>query len=214
MSTTTTATATITIPSIPESQAPQDEDQPLNLTTPPPTIEAEIPYYLNNDSITPTSVPRSVHVGTAKERLRPRDLQKMSIRDVRQHPEITLTLDKDSFQYVSHAPIDPTVLDDPDRISSEGYAETKELIKNVTGATEVLCISHVVRRQDVKTSLELARQCEPDEMVKVAAPAMFAHVGITSHLPLPFSPSPPADTSQTNPPSAPHNYSWTTCRTT
>ncbi|KAF2170405.1 hypothetical protein M409DRAFT_19227 [Zasmidium cellare ATCC 36951] len=116
----------------------------------------------------------AIYAGTAGEKRRKHDPRTVKINDIRGSPE-KFEIDTHGFQLIERESPEK-VFDDDARIKDVYYPDCAQLIREATGATKVLPMSHVVRRQSWRTAFDAEK--ELDDMARSKGPAavMFAHV--------------------------------------
>ncbi|KAM3415589.1 putative tRNA-splicing endonuclease subunit tsp-1 [Cercospora zeina] len=114
------------------------------------------------------------YAGTGSDKRRAWDVRPVTVHDIRSSGE-DFTLDKNGFQLVEHASIQGT---DGDELHFEQavYAETAELLQQVTGATRVVPISHVRRCDTHEYAMDKTKERGDKDVVNARGPAMFVHI--------------------------------------
>ncbi|KAK5113357.1 hypothetical protein LTR62_003456 [Meristemomyces frigidus] len=133
----------------------------------PPIVEARINYF-------PPDGPRIFYPGTAGYQRRVFDTQTIQVNDTREAQE-DLTLDKCGFQVVHNdwTPIDPD--GDPEHIRKVVYSETIDFLKKLTGATEVIPFSNLVRKDTAEQVSQSGEGLNDSDPLPAAGPTRFAH---------------------------------------
>lgn len=113
--------------------------------------------------------------GTAFEKRRKHVPHEMNIKDLRDVKD-KFTLDRNGFQLIQH----PTGMDkdflDEQQIKDVYYPECQELMKKMTGASEVQIVSHMCRRHRFDEAQSDAKDKDDKEFVTKNNPARFVHV--------------------------------------
>ncbi|KAG2417786.1 hypothetical protein HFD88_009005 [Aspergillus terreus] len=106
-------------------------------------------------------------------RLEP-DTHQVEIEDIRGH-ESEFNLDTHGFAFYSHVSkyIPP---EDESTIRNEIYAETAEMLKEITGATRVHVFSHLLRRADSKDMAKWAASTTAKRVADAVPPARVVHI--------------------------------------
>lgn len=131
-------------------------------------VEAQINYF-------PPDGPKIFYPGTAGYQRRTFDTRTVPFHDVREAKE-ELTLDKSGFQLAQNNWTQITADDDKDHIRELVYAETTEFLKKLTGATDVVNFSHLVRRDTAEQVKESAAGLKDSDSLPAAGPTRFAHL--------------------------------------
>ncbi|KIW98240.1 uncharacterized protein Z519_01824 [Cladophialophora bantiana CBS 173.52] len=108
------------------------------------------------------------------------DVQEVTIYDGRGR-EGDFRLSTHGFQYHKHPPA-KVDYQDPDQIKQVVYPETIELMKEVTGATEVHIYSHLVRQDSREKTDALIKEQEnlaDDDPAPQVGPARFVHIDVS-----------------------------------
>ncbi|KAK4495044.1 hypothetical protein PRZ48_013371 [Zasmidium cellare] len=136
----------------------------------PKDTTATLNYFLD-PSLGGTDV---LYVGTACEKRRKHDPRTVKISDIRGSMEKP-SIHTHGFQLVERESPEKEFEDD-ERIKRVYYPDCMGLIKEVTGATKVTPMSHIVRRQSFQTAKE--KEKDLDDMARSTAPstATFVHV--------------------------------------
>ncbi|CAK4002116.1 Hypothetical predicted protein [Lecanosticta acicola] len=142
------------------------------MDSPSPSIETIVNYYLPPPDNGP---PPIYNVATAGSRRMKFDARRRTITDIRGR-EKDFHLDTHGFQYVTDFPSAETAFDDDGRIKTVVYREVEKMLKKATGATTVFIFSHIIRRDPLSKALNIPKEIDDQEIVRVAAPAWFAHV--------------------------------------
>lgn len=139
-----------------------------------------IPTTLNYFSPDERSIGKKVvHLGSVGDKLRSYDARPALITDIRSCEE-QFSLDKNGFHYV----LEPSSLqhDDfsnVDRIKQHYYPEAADMLKRLTGASDVLCMAHLVRNstwEEVQDEARDVQQREGDDGIcQKMNPARTAH---------------------------------------
>ncbi|PIB01108.1 hypothetical protein CB0940_01650 [Cercospora beticola] len=135
----------------------------------PPQVNTQLNYHHGH-----RSGPTSFLAGTGSDKRRTWDVRSVTVHDIRCSGE-DFTLDKNGFQLVEHESFEK-LFEDPSEFKHPVYAETAELLQQVTGATHVIPISHVIRRETHEFVTEKAKECGDDEPVNASGPSMHVHV--------------------------------------
>lgn len=150
---------------------PHKEDVDLPIATP-----TTLNYFSPNASPNEREV---IHLGTVGDKLRKYDPRPVMITDIRSCKE-QFDLDKNGFQYLS----EPTSLwhddfSDMEHVKQQYYQETALMLKRITGASDVLCINHLVRNstyEEVHKEAREVQQREGDQGIcQKMNPARAAH---------------------------------------
>lgn len=140
-----------------------------------PTQPTTLFYYLEpkDGGVTET------YPGTVWEKTRKHVPYDSSVKDLRSIRS-EFTIDKCGFQLVDHVPREREFLDE-ESVKELYYPEVREMIKKVSGASEVHVISHMCRRDTHAASVDAAKGKEGAEFVSIMNPARFVHVDQTYH---------------------------------
>ncbi|KAJ5414302.1 hypothetical protein N7509_000929 [Penicillium cosmopolitanum] len=98
----------------------------------------------------------------------------VQVMDLRRQ-EQRFSLDRQGFQLLMHPSIEKD-FDDTARIKDVYYRECAEVLQNITGATRVHIMSHIVRRQSWEKAIEDEKHLPDMEPVKQPSTARFVHV--------------------------------------
>lgn len=130
-------------------------------------VEAQINYF-------PPDGPRVFYPGTAGYQRRHFDTRTVPFADVRDSTE-DITLDKNGFQLARNNWTPINTDDDKDTIRETVYAETSAFLKKLTGATEVINFSHLLRCDTAEQVKESAAGLKDSDALPAAGPTRFAH---------------------------------------
>ncbi|KIW26502.1 uncharacterized protein PV07_09592 [Cladophialophora immunda] len=89
--------------------------------------------------------------------------------------ETEFNLDKHGFAIVQHESEEKEFADE-EQVKDRLFSEVADLLKEVTGATQVRPFSHLVRRQRWEDAQNAVEGKEDHELVRKKVPARFAHV--------------------------------------
>ncbi|KAI5369447.1 Putative hydroxylase/desaturase AsaB [Septoria linicola] len=124
--------------------------------------------------------PRKVYLGTVSDKLRKHEPHVVEINNIRATSN-PFTLDQNGFQFVtSPASLAGSDFDNDELVKTVYYAEFENLMKSVTGASEVHTFGHMIRRN---TTLDVRKEAEevnakdgPNAFIKRIHPATSCHV--------------------------------------
>ncbi|KHN94627.1 uncharacterized protein MAM_07533 [Metarhizium album ARSEF 1941] len=105
-------------------------------------VTATLRYFKDNEDGSP---PHATYVGRPETYERPFEAHRVGIADIAGR-EPDFTLDRHGFQVHGHVATEKAFVDD-DQIRSGYYAETEQLLRDVTGASKVHIFDHTIRRQ-------------------------------------------------------------------
>ncbi|PPJ56102.1 hypothetical protein CBER1_02071 [Cercospora berteroae] len=134
----------------------------------PPKVNTRLNYHKHDSGST------IYYAGTGSDRRRAWDVHPVTVHDMRLSDE-EFTLDKNGFQLVQNATEECAFESEVD-FEHSLYAETASLLRRVTGATRVVPISHVRRRDTWEHVMNKTKECGDDEVVDARGPAMFVHI--------------------------------------
>jgi len=146
-------------------QYPENEYKPRD-------IVADMYYYLPPADGGP---PPDLVVKEPDTYFRPKQLEEVTVHDMRSKPEGTFTLDNAGFQVVPFESEEKEFLDD-DKIKEVYYKEAEEFLKKVTGASQVVVFDHLIRRNQFDSTNRQAEGIPPTERMKLRGPVQSVHV--------------------------------------
>ncbi|TGO38625.1 hypothetical protein BHYA_0071g00360 [Botrytis hyacinthi] len=128
-------------------QAPSEQITKLETNpTTPHDIKGVLNYYLDPEDGSP---PEPNYVSKPSTYDRPVHSVEVTVHDIR-GSEDQYTLDTTGFQVVNHVSREKDFVDE-ERIKSDYYKETEELLKRETGASKIFIFDHTIRREALDT---------------------------------------------------------------
>lgn len=142
----------------------------------PGSVTATINYH------TPEQYPdgkKIVYLGTAGDKYRKHDERSMIITDMRSCDE-DFNLDKNGFQWVhGETSLKREGFSDLDFVKEHYYPEVEDILKRITGASAVRCMSHIVRDSTSEEVEAIAKRVIQEQgemtMIEKMHPARTAH---------------------------------------
>ena len=133
-------------------------------------IEASVPYVENP--------PEGYVAGSMAQYRLPQKRPLRKVHDLRHYPDFDL--DTNGFQLISLG-TQPDQYSDVDFVKSVVYPQTAEAIRATTGASKVVCFSHLVRRQKL-ADVGIEDTLKPDDaQVDMSVPSPAAHIDFSAH---------------------------------
>ncbi|KAK3053970.1 hypothetical protein LTR09_005250 [Extremus antarcticus] len=117
---------------------------------------------------------RVFYPGTAGYQRRKFDTKPMIINDLR-GKEQDFTLERNGFTVLKGHWSETDVEDTPEHIQNVVFPETIAAVKKASGASDVLCFSHLVRRHLASAVKEQAEKLKDSDTVTAPGPTIFAH---------------------------------------
>ncbi|KIX93997.1 uncharacterized protein Z520_10334 [Fonsecaea multimorphosa CBS 102226] len=99
----------------------------------------------------------------------------VQVTDIRGLDKEEFNLDKEGFTFVQHESEEKEFADD-DEVKDRLFREAADILKGVTGATQVRPFSHIIRRERWEAAQNASDGKEDDELVRKKVPARFVHV--------------------------------------
>ncbi|KAH5170655.1 hypothetical protein HBH68_215750 [Parastagonospora nodorum] len=141
------ATAAVISPSSAPTHTPQTvQSSSSTINHGPQDVQTVLNYFKPNEDGSP---PHPTYTDRPETYDRPVETHPVTVRDIRGR-EKDFTLDGNGFQVHRQASSEKEFRDD-EKIKSGYYAETEQLLKDVTGASRVFIFDHTIRRQEPDT---------------------------------------------------------------
>ncbi|EGX90685.1 hypothetical protein CCM_07105 [Cordyceps militaris CM01] len=152
--------------------APQTEPR-----VPRHDVTTTLNFYLPNADGSP---PPPTYVGKPESYQQQRDTHPVVIKDIA-GDEDAYTLDRNGFQVVQRGVTERDFVDD-DQIQAGYYAETEQLLKDVTGADRIFIFDHTIRRVPAGTKLDATAR-PPVQQVHIDQTYAASLSRVAHHLP-------------------------------
>ncbi|KAL7799255.1 hypothetical protein V8C37DRAFT_367186 [Trichoderma ceciliae] len=158
---------------------PQLGQQTASKKIPKHDVDTILNYFKDNEDGSPPAPSYANKPETFQNR--PIASHKVTIRDVAGE-EDKYTLDKSGFQIHRHTSTEKDFADD-EQIKASYYAETEQLLKDVTGASKVFIFDHTIRRQSPDSGATAAALRGPVQRVHIDQSYAASLSRVPYHLP-------------------------------
>ncbi|KAL1862048.1 hypothetical protein Plec18170_000872 [Paecilomyces lecythidis] len=173
------ASAAVGLPSGQDASLRVQKSFPVTSSDKPHHVQTILNYYKDPGDGSP---PSPTYVGKPETyNNKPVEATPVTVTDISGH-ELDYTLDKNGFQIYYHESKEKEFLDD-EKIKSEYYPETEQLLKDATGASRVFIFDHTIRRAPKDTRTPDAQLRGPVQRVHIDQSYEASKNRVSHHLP-------------------------------